>query len=215
MAYHHADEEQLEEFKAFWRKHGNTILTIVTVVLIAVAAWRGWSWYEANRSARAAAVYDQLKVAVETGDAERIRSAAQVLRDDFPGTAYARMGALVAAHAQAVAESNDSASENLRWVVEEGDDQVFVLVARLRLASILIEQEAWDEARRVLDVEVPPAFAGLYADRRGDIAMAQGRADEAREAWTKALESLGPATSIARLVQLKLDSLGSAAGTGS
>ena len=215
MAYHHADEEQLEEFKAFWRKHGNTILTIVTVVLIAVAAWRGWSWYEANRSARAAAVYDQLKVAVETGDAERIRSAAQVLRDDFPGTAYAQMGALVAAHAQAVAESNDSASENLRWVVEEGDDQVFVLVARLRLASILIEQEAWDEARRVLDVEVPPAFAGLYADRRGDIAMAQGRADEAREAWTKALESLGPATSIARLVQLKLDSLGSAAGTGS
>lgn len=215
MAYHHADEEQLEEFKAFWRKHGNTILTIVTVVLIAVAAWRGWTWYEANRSARAAAVYDQLKVAVETGDAERIRSAAQVLRDDFPGTAYARMGALVAAHAQAVAESNDSASENLRWVVEEGDDQVFVLVARLRLASILIEQEAWDEARRVLDVEVPPAFAGLYADRRGDIAMAQGRADEAREAWTKALESLGPATSIARLVQLKLDSLGSAAGTGS
>jgi len=215
MAYHHADEEQLEEFKAFWRKHGNTILTIVTVVLIAVAAWRGWTWYEANRSARAAAVYDQLKVAVETGDAERIRSAAQVLRDDFPGTAYARMGALVAAHAQAVADSSDSASENLRWVVEEGDDQVFVLVARLRLASILIEQEAWDEARRVLDVEVPPAFAGLYADRRGDIAMAQGRADEAREAWTKALESLGPATSIARLVQLKLDSLGSAAGTGS
>ena len=215
MAYHHADEEQLEEFKAFWRKHGNTILTIVTIVLLAVAAWRGWSWYEANRSARAAAVYDQLKVAVEAGDADRVRSAAQVLRDDFSGTAYARMGSLVAAHAQVVADKHDSAAENLRWVVEEGDDEIFVLVARLRLASLLVEQESWDEAKRILDVEVPPAFAGLYEDRRGDIAMAQGKVDEAREAWTKALETLGPATSIARLVQLKLDSLGSSTGTGS
>jgi len=214
MAYHHEEEEQLEELKAFWRKHGNTILTIVTVVLLAVAAWRGWEWYQANRSARAAAVYDQLKVAVEQGDAERIRSAAQVLRDDFPGTAYARMGALVAAHAQVGADAKDGAVENLRWMVEKDDDEILVLVARLRLASILIEQEAFDEARRVLDVEVPPAFAGLYADRRGDIALAQGRVDEAREAWSRALETLGPATSIARLVQLKLDSLG-ASETGS
>jgi len=214
MAYHHEEEEQLEELKAFWRKHGNTILTIVTVVLLAVAAWRGWEWYQANRSARAAAVYDQLKVAVEQGDAERIRSAAQVLRDDFPGTAYARMGALVAAHAQVGADAKDGAAENLRWMVEKDDDEILVLVARLRLASILIEQEAFDEARRVLDVEVPPAFAGLYADRRGDIALAQGRVDEAREAWSTALETLGPATSIARLVQLKLDSLG-ASETGS
>jgi|SRR5690606_2014456 predicted negative regulator of RcsB-dependent stress response len=214
MAYHHEEEEQLEELKAFWRKHGNTILTIVTVVLLAVAAWRGWEWYQANRSARAAAVYDQLKVAVEQGDAERIRSAAQVLRDDFPGTAYARMGALVAAHAQVGADAKDGAAENLRWMVEKDDDEILVLVARLRLASILIEQEAFDEARRVLDVEVPPAFAGLYADRRGDIALAQGRVDEAREAWSRALETLGPATSIARLVQLKLDSLG-ASETGS
>src|SRR5690606_38640408 len=208
MAYNPADEEQLEDFKAFWNKHGNTILTIVTVVLLAIAAWRGWAWYEANRSVKAAVVYDQLKVAVEEGDADRIRSTAQVLRDDFSATAYASMGALVAAQAQTVADANDGATENLRWVVDKGDDEVFVLVARLRLASLLIEQQAWDEAGRVLDVEVPPAFAGLYADRRGDLAMAQGRPDEARAAYAKALETLGPATSIARLVQLKLDSLG-------
>lgn len=214
MAYNPADEEQLEDFKAFWGKHGNTILTIVTVVLLAIAAWRGWAWYEANRSVKAAAVYDQLKVAVEEGDADRVRSTAQVLRDDFSATAYASMGALVAAQAQADADADDGATENLRWVVEKGDDEVFVLVARLRLASLLIEQQAWDEAGRVLDVEVPPAFAGLYADRRGDLAMAQGRHEEARAAYAKALETLGPATSIARLVQLKLDSLG-AMGTGS
>lgn len=214
MAYNPADEEQLEEFKAFWRKHGNTILTVITVVLFAVAAWRGWAWYESNRSVKAAVVYHQLKVAVEDGDAERIRSAAQALHENFSGTAYARMGSLVAARTQAFGDSKDAAAGNLRWILDEGGDEIFVLVARLRLASLLIEQQAWDEAARLLDVETPPAFAGLYADRRGDLAMAQGRTDEARDAYRKALDTLGPATPIARLVQLKLDSLG-ATGTGS
>lgn len=214
MAYDLEEQEQLEEFKAFWRKHGNTILTVLTVVLFAVAAWRGWAWYDANRSVKAAVVYHQLKVAVEDGDANRIRSAAQALRDDFSSTAYASMGSLVAAQAQAFGESKDAAAENLRWVVDENGDEIFVLVARLRLASLLIEEQAWDEAARLLDVATPPAFAGLYADRRGDLAMAQGQTDKARDAYRKALETLGPATPIARLVQLKLDSLG-ATGTGS
>ncbi len=214
MAYDLEEQEQLEEFKAFWRKHGNTIMTVLTVVLLAVAAWRGWAWYEANRSVKAAVVYHQLKVAVEEGDADRIRSTAQVLHDDFSGTAYARMGSLVAAQAQAVGGAKDTATGNLRWVIDKGGDEIFVLVARLRLASLLIEEQAWDEAARVLDTETPPAFAGLYADRRGDLAMAQGRTDDARDAYRQALETLGPATPIARLVQLKLDSLG-ATGTGS
>jgi len=214
MAYDLEEQEQLEELKAFWRKHGNTILTVITVILLAVAAWRGWAWYEANRSVKAAVVYHQLKLAVEEGDAERVRSAAQALRDDFSATAYARMGSLVAAQAQAGGGSNDAAAANLRWVVDDGDDEIFVLVARLRLASLLIEEKSWDEAAKLLETETPPAFAGLYADRRGDLAMAQGRTEDARAAYRKALETLGPATQIARLVQLKLDSLG-ATGTGS
>src|SRR5690606_22600822 len=128
MAYNPADEEQLEDFKAFWNKHGNTILTIVTVVLLAVAAWRGWAWYESNRSVKAAVVYHQLKVAVEDGDAERIRSTAQALHEDFPDTAYARMGSLVAARTQAFGDSKDAAAENLRWILDEGGDEIFVLV---------------------------------------------------------------------------------------
>lgn len=214
MAYDFEEQERLDDFKAFWAKHGNTIMTVVTVVLLAVAAWRGWAWYEANQSHKAAGVYHQLKVAVDEADADRIRSTAQVLRDDFSGTVYARMGSLVAAEAQAGADVDDAALENLRWVVDNGDDEIFVLVARLRLASLLIEDEAWDEASRILDVQTPPAFNGLFADRRGDLAMAQGRTDEARAAYGEALETLGPANSLARLVQLKLDSLG-ATGTGS
>lgn len=216
MAYDHEEQEQFEALKAFWNRHGNTIMTVVTVVLLVIAGWRGWNWYESHRAVRASVVYHQLRVAAETGDAERVRSAAQALRDDFSGTAYARMGALMAAHTQVetagaagAADGSGSAEAGLRWVIDKGGDEIFVAVSRLRLASLLIDDQAWDEAERVLAVEPPPAFAGLYADRRGDLASARGQKDEARRLYQQALATLGPAVAVTRVVQLKLDALGS------
>lgn len=208
MAYNFEEEEQLEAFKAFWGKYGNTILTVVTVVLLAIAGWRGWAWYQNDRSARAAVVYAQLRTAAETNDATRVAAAAQALQDDFSGTAYARMGSLLAAQAQSADDDQQDALANLRWIVDKGGDEIFVLVARLRLAALLIDTQAWDEAERALAGEVPTAFAGLFADRRGDLAIARGQADAARAAYSDALAKLGPASALTRLVQLKLDSLG-------
>jgi len=55
----------------------------------------------------------------------------------------------------------------------------------------------------------PPArFAGAWADRRGDILFAQGKADEARQAYTASLEKLEPTSPLRQIVQLKLDALG-------
>lgn len=60
----------------------------------------------------------------------------------------------------------------------------------------------------------PPmdTFKVLYADRRGDLLAAQGKRDDARQAYQDALQWLatdnannGP---VRRLVQLKLDALG-------
>ena len=49
----------------------------------------------------------------------------------------------------------------------------------------------------------------LYADRRGDILLAQGKIEEARAAWQRALESFG-AEPIAQIVQLKIDAIAGA-----
>jgi predicted negative regulator of RcsB-dependent stress response len=49
----------------------------------------------------------------------------------------------------------------------------------------------------------------LYADRRGDILLAQGKTAEARSAWETALKELG-ADPVAQIVQLKIDALAGA-----
>ena len=69
------------------------------------------------------------------------------------------------------------------------------------------EQKEFDAA--LLQLKDPSSsFAGLYADRRGDIFAAQGKSAEARSAWTQAIELLGLINPLTAVVKLKLDALG-------
>jgi len=85
-----------------------------------------------------------------------------------------------------------------------------VPVARLRLAGLLLDEKAYDDALKQLGASRPDAFAALFADRRGDVLIAQGKRDEARAAYKEALDKLDPATDLRSSIQLKLDALGGA-----
>lgn len=212
MAYNLEEQEQLENLKAFWKQYGNFILTVITVAALAVAGWRGWGWYQAREAAQASAVYEQLREAASARDIARVRAVAGTLFEQYGSSAYGEMAALVAARAYVDAGDPKAARVTLEWAVSNAKDDEFRHAARLRLAALLIDEKAYDEAGRLLAVDAPGKFAGEYADRRGDLLTAQGKPDEARAAYRKALEALGPDSPMRRLVQLKLDALGKEAG---
>ena len=211
MAYDLEEQEQLENIKAFWKKYGNFILTVVTVVLLAIAGWRAWGWYQQNQSAQAAAVYGELRAAANAKDVAKVREAAGTIFDRYGGTAYAEMAAMVAAKAYFEAGDAKAAKVPLQWAVDKAADQEFRHLARVRLAGILLDEKAYDEALKLLAGDPPAQFAAAYADRRGDVLAAQDKAAEARAAYKLALDKLDPASPLRRVVQLKLDALGAEA----
>jgi predicted negative regulator of RcsB-dependent stress response len=83
-------------------------------------------------------------------------------------------------------------------------------MARIRLAGILLDEKAYDEGLKLLPMESAGEYAGAYADRRGDLLLAQGKSDEARAAWRQALEKLPERSPLRPLVEVKLDALGGA-----
>ncbi len=212
MAYNLEEQEQLENLKAFWKQYGSFILTVVAVAALSVAGWRGWGWYQAREAAQASAAYEQLREAASARDVARVRAAAGTLFEQYGSTAYGEMAALVAARAYVDAGDAKAARVTLEWAVANAKDDEFRHAARLRLAALLIDEKAYDEAGKLLAIDAPGKFAGEYADRRGDLLVAQGKPDEARTAYRSALEALGPDSPMRRLVQLKLDSLGKEAG---
>lgn len=211
MAYDLEEQEQLEGLKAFWKRHGNFIMTVITVVLLVIAGYRGWQWYQLRQAGDAAVLYEQLRGAVDAKDMARIKEAAGSIFEKYSGTAYAEMAALVASKAYLDGGDQKSAKAPLQWAADKATDAEFRHIARLRLSAILLDERAYDEALKLLGAQVPARFAPLYADRRGDVLAAQDKTDEARAQYKQALDGLDPGSPLRRLVQLKLDGLGGAA----
>jgi predicted negative regulator of RcsB-dependent stress response len=202
------EQEKLDELKHFWKTYGNLISWLLILVFGSIAAMNGWQWYQRTQSAKASAVYDEIERAVQAGDLARAEQGFADARNKFGGTAYAQHAGLLVAQAAAGKGKPDVAKTALTWVADEASDEGLQAIARLRLAALLVEAKAYDEALKRLEAEMPAEFAPLVADRRGDIYNLQGKKAEAKAEYSKAYQGLDERAEYRRLVEVKLTALG-------
>jgi predicted negative regulator of RcsB-dependent stress response len=203
------EQEQVAELKAWWRQHGNLIVSTVLAAALAFAGWQGWRWYGATQAAQAAAVYETLVKSAQAGDAKALRDSAGTLIESYPRTLYAAMGALVAARFHFDRSDHKSAKAQLEWVVERAPSEEFRDLARLRLGAVLLDEKAYDEALKVLDASHSAAYDSQYAALRGDVLVAKNQPAEARAAYQLALDKAGKEQGAFReSVRMRLEALG-------
>jgi predicted negative regulator of RcsB-dependent stress response len=212
MAHYDLEEqEQIDTLKTWWKMYGNLVTGLVMAASLAVVGWQGWNWYQGGQSAKAAAIYGVLEQAAAAGDAQKVKAAAGELAEKFGRTAYASLGAMVAAKQSFDAGDLKTAKTQLTWVAENGKNEVRDL-ARLRLAAVQLDEQAYDEALKQLEAAHAAAFDARFLELKGDVLTAQGKKAEARTAYKSALEKMADKPSASReLLQQKLDSLGEAA----
>ena len=204
------EQEQLDQLKHFWKQYGNLITWVLILALGAFAAWNGWNWWQRDQAVKAGAMFDELDKAAQAGDAERAARVFADLKERYPRTAFAQQGGLLAAKLQFEKGQADAARATLAWVGEHAVETEYQTLARLRLAGVLLEQKKYDEALKELDGASAKEFEALVADRRGDVLLAQGKKEEAKAAYKKAWQAMGPKVDYRNLVEAKLTALGAA-----
>ncbi|MBB3210905.1 putative negative regulator of RcsB-dependent stress response [Herbaspirillum sp. Sphag1AN] len=211
MAYDLEEQEQLASIKAFWSKYGNLLTWVLIVALAAYAAWSGWHIYQSRQAQQASQLYEEQQKAVQANDGAKVLRAATDIQDKFGSTAYAQMSGLVAAKQAFQANDGDGAKKQLQWVIDHGRDAEYRAIAAIRLAGILLDAKAYDDALKLLSGDFPVQFAGAVADRKADILVAQNKLEEARKAYQTALDKTDERNPARQLIQLKLDAIGGAA----
>jgi predicted negative regulator of RcsB-dependent stress response len=202
------EQEQLDELKHFWKRWGDLITWLMIVVLGGYAAWMAWQSYSTKQAAQAAALYDTVERSAIGGDIALLDRSVTDIKDKFASTTYAQQAALLAARVYNDKDRKADAKAQLTWVVDKASDEGYQALARLRLASLLIEDKAYDEARKQLTAKTPEAFAPLMADRLGDLAMLQSQSAEAVQHYKNAWKGFEPNAEYRRLVAVKLAALG-------
>jgi predicted negative regulator of RcsB-dependent stress response len=203
------EQEQVAELKAWWRDHGNLVVAVVVAVALTFSGWQGWRWYERQQASDASVLYDTLGKAAQAGDAKALRDAAGSLIENYPRTLYASMGALVAARFYFDRKDLKGAKAQLQWVIERSASDDFRDLARLRLAAVLLDEKAYDEALRTLDGKHAEAYDSQFAALRGDVLVAKNQAAEAKAAYKLALEKAdGRDNAFRESVRMRLEALG-------
>ena len=202
------EQEQLDELKHFWKRYGNLILWALIVVFGAFAAWNGYGYWQRYQAVPASAMYDEVERAAQSGDMAKLDRALADMKERFARTAYAQQANLLAARVYYEKGNIDASKAALGWVAAKATDEGYQAIAKLRLAGILLEAKAYDEALQQLSGSFPKEFAALAADRRGDILSAQGKSNQAKIEYQKAYKELDERAEYRRLVEVKLNALG-------
>ena len=206
------EQEQLDALKAFWNKYGNLVTWLLVLVLGAFAAWNGWNYWQREQGLKAGGMFEELERASLAGDVDKTGRVFADLKANFPRTAFAEQGGLLAAKLQFEKGQADAARASLGWVADNAAEEEIRTAARLRLAAVLTEGKQYDEALKTLAAATAPGFEALVADRRGDVLVIQGKKDEARVAYQAAYQAMGEKIDYRRLIDAKLTALGAAPG---
>ena len=212
------EQEQLDQFKAFWQKYRNLITGVVTAALFAYAAYSGYQWWRNSQALEASKLYETMVTAIAKGDKEQTLRAADDLQKDYARTPYAPMSSLVAARIASDAGDNAKALDYLRWAAKNANNDGYLGLAKMRLVSQLIElgtEKDFSEADQILKEKPITGFNALWLERRGDWYLAQKKMDQAKVSYQDAWKTVDQAKEFPeearRLLKVKLDAVGGVA----
>jgi predicted negative regulator of RcsB-dependent stress response len=206
-----SEEEQLEALKRWWNENGKTLLVAIVVTILGVV---GWNYYQDQQreTAETASTYFQRllgnAIVSPMDDSERAAIArdANMLKDQYSDGAYAQYAALMLAKLAVEDKDLEQAESELRWLLNNSPKSQLLELANIRLAQILWAQGRLPQALELVQ-DRDDAWQSRRLEVKGDILLAQGDSEGAREAYGRAQQVATDDSANTALLRLKLDNL--------
>jgi predicted negative regulator of RcsB-dependent stress response len=203
------EEQQIEALKKWWKENATMVIVGVALAMAAVAGFRFYTDYQQKHAEDASLIYETVVTLVATNQkTDEPQTRVNDLMAEYADTPYASLAALALAKQQVNNGELEKARQQLEWVIKESPQVELQNIARLRLIRVLYATAHFDQALTLANTSYPESFAAIYEELKGDLYIAQGKPDQARAAYDKAIaHSAGRPNGWLRL---KRDELGQA-----
>ena len=194
--------------RAWWSEYGNYVLGGIVVgvgLMVGIGQYRSQT---ANTQIEASVLYEAVYEAVAADKTDEAETAAADLYANYESTAYPSQARLVMARYYMDKSRDQDAADALRAIVDSDPDSEMGLVARLRLAKVLLYQNKAQEVVDLLSAAPESALSPRYNEVLGDAYVSLGEFADARDAYFLAMADSATMPTVDRvLVQMKVDDL--------
>jgi len=201
------EEQQVEQLKKLWKEYGWSTIIGIALAIAIVFGWRFYQSYRIQHAQKASLVYERMMMDVLNHQWSDATSQAQMLRQQFAHTPYAKLAAFTLAKQAVSNKKYDKASTQLQWVINHASDDSFKQIAQLRLARVDLELKQPHKALQTLKTIHSDAYAGVVNETRGDAYVQLGQLDKAKAAYELALTKMADDSPSRPVLQMKLADL--------
>ena len=209
MDINSTEEQQLETLKRWWQEYGKSIILGAVIGLGGLFGWRYYQSYQIETRAAGADAFAEISEQLASkGPAVFDETVAFV--EQNKGNNYGELAALLLAAEAVKANQLDLAQQQLELALAGTQDAALSDTIRLRLARVLLAKNKPAEAQNHLNNINADAFGAQRSEVQGDVLMAEGNIDDARDAYRAARDAGGLTDNPG--LKLKLDNLAVSAG---
>jgi predicted negative regulator of RcsB-dependent stress response len=201
--------EQGEIVKKWLQENGSAIIMGLVIAFGGLFGFKQWQAWQLNNRQQAYAEFEVMNQLLTAGQLDAAMANFQNLQEKHADSPYASLAALQMGKARLEVKQGDLAVNHYRFVVDNGQPKEIRVIARERLARLLLDQGQAAEALELIQGQTEIAgFEARYAETRGDIFLALGRMQEAIAAYQEALDALESGMGDRNTLELKIESLG-------
>ncbi len=204
--------EQGERVKNWLRENGSAIVMGLVLAFGLMFGFKQYQTWETSKRQQASAEYQTMVTLIEEENMDGAVPNYEVLKSDFPKSAYTSMASLMMAKARLKAGQTDLAASALNHAMENATPEPVRIIARERLARIKLSEGDTAAAMALLDgAPSTLGFEALFDEIRGDIHLANGDTEMAIQSYQDSLAALEEGVGNRQFLTIKLEALGATA----
>ena len=203
-----SEKEQIDAIKAWWSENGSYVVGGIVAGVLIIFGWNYWQTSTANKEVAASSLYESVMESAGAGNTDNAVASAAELFDAYPDTPYAAQARLAMARLYMDNGRDQDAADVLQPLAESINAGELALVARLRLAKILLYQDNAEAVIELVRDQPESAFTARFNEVLGDAHVALEQWAEAEAAYIASLNDRPEASTVdVSLIQLKLNDL--------
>ena len=178
-----SEKEQIEQLRSWWSEYGGYVIGGLGLGIALLAGLNYYTNSKLEAQLEASVLYESLTQQVVSGSLEAAEAVADELSMDYASTSYAAQAQFAMARLYMDKNRDQDAADALSAIIASDADEELKLVARARLARVLLYQNKAQDVVDMLEGQESEAFGPVYQELLGDAYYALGRVEDAQVAY--------------------------------